>query len=51
MQKYVEKTGDKQYAIDHKAEIERIVNALYSTMVGGLTLAKPDYKVKYLMDN
>ena len=51
VQKYVEKTGDKQYAIDHKAEIERIVNALYSTMVGGLTLAKPDYKVKYLMDN
>ena len=51
VQKYVEKTGDKAYAIAHKAEIERIVNALYSTMVNGLTLAKPDYAVKYLMDN
>ena len=51
VQKYVEKTGDKAYAIAHKAEIERIVNALYSTMVNGLTLAKPDYAIKYLMDN
>ena len=51
LQKYAEKTGDTAYIIAHKAEIERIVNALYSTMVGGLTLAKPDYRVKYLMDN
>ena len=51
VQKYVEVTGDKAYAIAHKAEIERIVNALYSTMVNGLTLAKPDYAIKYLMDN
>ena len=51
VQKYVEKTGDKAYAIAHKDEIERIVNALYSTMVNGLTLAKPDYAIKYLMDN
>lgn len=51
VQKYVEKTGDKAYVIAHAAEIERIVNAMFATMVNGLTLAKPDYAIKYLMDN
>ena len=51
LQKYVEKTDDKQYILDHKDEIQRIVGALFATMVDGLTLAKPDYEVKYLMDN
>lgn len=51
LQKYVEKTGDKAYIIAHKSEIERIVGAMFATMKGGLTLAKPDYAIKYLMDN
>lgn len=51
LQKYVEKTGDKDYIIAHTAQIGRIVNAMFATMVGGLTLAKPDYEIKYLMDN
>ena len=51
LQKYVEKTGDKAYILAHKAQIGRVVEALFATMVGNLTLAKPDYKVKYLMDN
>ena len=49
--KYVEKTGDQAYILAHKAEIGRIVEAMFATMMGGLTLAKPDYAVKYLMDN
>ena len=51
LQKYVEKTGDKAYIVAHKSEIERIVNAMFATMKNGLTLAKPDYAIKYLMDN
>lgn len=51
LQKYVAKTGDKAYIIAHKSEIERIVNAMFSTYHNGLTLAKPDYAIKYLMDN
>ena len=51
VQKYVEKTGDKAYAVAHKSEIERIVNAMFATSHNGLTLAKPDYAIKYLMDN
>ena len=51
LQKYVEKTGDKAYVVSRAADIERIVNALFSTMVGDLTIAKPDYAIKYLMDN
>lgn len=51
LEKYVAKTGDKAYIIAHKKEIGRIVNAMFATMVNGLTLAKPDYAIKYLMDN
>lgn len=51
LQKYVEKTGDTAYILAHKEQIGRIVEALFATMVGDLTLAKPDYRVKYLMDN
>lgn len=49
--KYYEKTGDKAYIVNHYSDIERIVGALYATMYDGLTTAKPDYPVKYLMDN
>lgn len=49
--KYYEKTGDSEYIISHKKEIERITNAMFSTLHNGLTFAKPDHDVKYLMDN
>lgn len=49
--KYYEKTGDKEYILAHSKDIERIVNAMFSTLHKGLTFAKPDYEVKYLMDN
>jgi len=51
LQKYVEKTGDTKYIKDNYKDIERIVSAMFATMANGLTLAKPDYRIKYLMDN
>ncbi len=49
--KYLQKTGDIEYILLHKEDIKRVSNALLSTMNGGLTYAKPDYEIKYLMDN
>lgn len=51
LKKYYKNTGDKEYIISHGEDIERIANAMLSTMHKGLTFAKPDYEVKYLMDN
>ena len=51
LSKYYENTGDKDYIIDHREEIVRIINAMYSTLHNGLAFARPDYEVKYLMDN
>lgn len=48
---YAEKTGDEAYVCRHRAEIERIYGAMLSTMDRDLTWAKPDYRVKYMMDN
>ena len=48
---YYSKSGDAAYIKAHYNQIKRILNALYSTMNEGLTWAKPDYKIKYLMDN
>ena len=49
--KYYDKTGDSKYIIAHSSEIQRIVNAMFATYHKGLTMAKPDWTVKYLMDN
>ena len=49
--KYSQKSGDNAYIVSHAAEIRRIINAMYATMDNDLTMAKPDYQVKYLMDN
>ena len=49
--KYYEKSGDDAYIKSRYNDIKRVINALYSTMDDGLTWAKPDYKIKYLMDN
>ncbi|MBO5935362.1 MAG: hypothetical protein J6Q94_07710 [Clostridia bacterium] len=51
LEKYYEKTNDADYILSHCKDIERIVNAMLSTLHKGLTFAKPDYEVKYLMDN
>ena len=51
LKKYYKNTGDKEYIIAHGKDIERIATAMLSTMHKGLTFAKPDYEVKYLMDN
>ncbi len=49
--KYYEKTGDKSYIVSERENIRRVVNAMFATMHNGLTFAKPDYRIKYLMDN
>ena len=49
--KYYEKTGDKEYIIAHKDEMARIVKSMFTTLHKGLAYARPDYEVKYLMDN
>lgn len=51
LNKYYNKTGDSEYIIAHSEEIQRIINAMFSTYHRGLTTAKPDWRVKYLMDN
>ncbi|MHB1454064.1 MAG: hypothetical protein ACYCYM_08975 [Saccharofermentanales bacterium] len=48
---YGKATGDAAYILQHRAEVDRSVRAMLCTMDSGLTWAKPDYKVKYLMDN
>ncbi len=51
LNKYYNETGDSEYIIAHADEIERIINAMFATFHKGLTYAKPDWRVKYLMDN
>ena len=51
LEKYYRKTGDSAYVKNHYNQVLRILNAMYSTYHNGLTSAKPDYLVKYLMDN
>ncbi|WP_274365628.1 hypothetical protein [Paenibacillus thermotolerans] len=50
--KYAEVTGDTNYLTEHKDDLLLIARAMLSTMQSdGLTLAKPSWPVKYLMDN
>ncbi|TNJ61953.1 discoidin domain-containing protein [Paenibacillus hemerocallicola] len=52
LKKYAESGGDTSYLITHRTAIETIADAMTATLTGdGLTWAKPDYKIKYLMDN
>ena len=51
LNKYYEKTGDKEYIIQNSKDILRIADAMLATLKKGLTFAKPDYEVMYLMDN
>lgn len=49
--KYTKKTGDATYIAEHAEDLERIANVMCATLHNGLTFAKPNHRVKYLMDN
>ncbi|MEX2104412.1 MAG: hypothetical protein WD907_03660, partial [Bacilli bacterium] len=52
LEKYVLAGGDREFVADHKEKIKQITNVMLATMQqDGLTIAKPDYAIKYLMDN
>lgn len=48
---YHKRSGETEYLQSKYSDILRVINALFSTMRCSLTFAKPDYRVKYLMDN
>lgn len=49
--KYFQKTGDSDYLIANAHDLERIANVMFATLQNGLTYAKHNHRVKYLMDN
>ncbi len=49
--KYFQKTGDGEYLAKHSADIRRIADVMFATLQNGLTYAKHNHRVKYLMDN
>ena len=49
--KYFCKTGDIDYLIKNAKDLERITNVMLATEQNGLTYAKPNHLIKYLMDN
>ncbi|MBR3948600.1 MAG: hypothetical protein IKJ70_04265 [Clostridia bacterium] len=51
LDKYLNKTGDSAYIIDNAEDIKRITNVMFATLQNGLTYAKHNHRVKYLMDN
>ncbi|HHV56036.1 MAG TPA: hypothetical protein GXX55_11425 [Firmicutes bacterium] len=52
LRRYYEITGDREFVQKHRAELEEIAGAVLATQQrDGLTWAKPNYRVKYLMDN
>ncbi len=51
LDKYYTTTGDEDYITENADDIIRIAEVIMATMNKGLTYAKPDYEVKYLMDN
>lgn len=51
LDKYLSKTGDSAYIIDNAEDIKRITNVMFATLQNGLTYAKHNHRVKYLMDN
>lgn len=49
--KYFFKTGDSDYILRNAQDIKRITNVMFATLQNGLTYAKHNHRVKYLMDN
>ncbi len=51
LSRYYNATSDGAYINEHSDDIIRVTEAMLKTLDRGLTYAKPDYEVKYLMDN
>ncbi len=49
--KYFCVTGDSDYLVRNAEDLERITNVMFATLQNGLTYAKGNHRVKYLMDN
>jgi hypothetical protein len=50
--RYYKATGDRGFVVNHRAELEEIAGAVLATQTSdGLTWAKVNYRMKYLMDN
>lgn len=48
---YVKTYGDSDYVESHNEDVKAITDVMFATMKGGYTYAKPDYAIRYLMDN
>lgn len=48
---YRHKTGDIGLLLRHADEIQRVIHAMLGTLDQDLTYAKPDFPIKYTMDN
>lgn len=52
LKRYYEVTNDVNLLITNREKIEKIINAMIAVQdTDGLTFAKPDYQIKFLMDN
>lgn len=51
LDKYLSKTGDSAYITENAEDIKRITNVMFATLQNGLTYAKHNHRIKYLMDN
>lgn len=49
--KYFCKTGDSDYLSSNAQDLKRITDVIFSNLQNGLTYAKPNHRIKYLMDN
>ena len=49
--KYFCKTGDSDYIVRNAEDIKRITDVMFATLQNGLTYAKHNHRIKYLMDN
>ena len=49
--KYFCRTGDSDYLLSNAEDLERITKVMFATYQNGLTYAKPNHLIKYLMDN
>ena len=49
--KYFQRTGDSDYLVANAKDLYRIAKVMFATYQNGLTYAKPNHLIKYLMDN
>lgn len=48
---YYKYTKNGEYLVQHYDDVLCIINAINAVMNDGMTFTKPDYQIKYLMDN